>query len=253
MSISGDTAVVGAGSDDDNGESSGSAYAFVRSGTTWTEQAKLTASDGASSDGFGSAIFISGDTAVVGTRFADAAYVFVRSGTTWAEQHKLTANGAPTGDFFGNFVSVSGDTAVVGAYHEDAGGTNAGAAYVFELVVDSDGDGVPDADDACPDTPAGETVDANGCTPTRATENLLTDVDSFGLPQGVTTSLTASLNQVTANLSDGNPNNDGAVCGMLTAFINEVAAKEQNGQLTAGQASQLAQSAEAIKTTLGCS
>ena len=106
--------------------------------------------------------------------------------------------------------------------------------------------------DACPGTPAGEAVDANGCTPTEANENLLDDVDSLGLPNGVANSLTAPLNQATANLNDGNPNNDGAVCGSLTAFIKQVAAKERNGQLTATQAEELRQAAEIIKAALGC-
>ena len=48
VAIAGDTIVVGAyGDDTDNGTNSGSAYVFTRTGTTWTEQAKLTASDGA--------------------------------------------------------------------------------------------------------------------------------------------------------------------------------------------------------------
>ena len=77
----------------------GSAYVFVRSGTTWSQQAKLTAADGAAGDEFGCSVAISGDTAVVGARYdavganADqgSAYVFVRSGTTWSQQAKLTA------------------------------------------------------------------------------------------------------------------------------------------------------------------
>jgi hypothetical protein len=85
VAVSGDTAVVGANGDDDAGSSSGSAYVFVRSGTVWTQQAKLTASDAATSDQFGVSLAVSGDTAVIGAyRFpADigSAYVFVRSGS----------------------------------------------------------------------------------------------------------------------------------------------------------------------------
>ena len=66
VSISGDTAVIGAQCDCDNGTFSGAAYVFVRDGTTWTEQQKLTASDGDSNDWFGCSVSISGDTAVVG-------------------------------------------------------------------------------------------------------------------------------------------------------------------------------------------
>ena len=53
VAISGDTALVGANGDDDGGSASGSAYVLVRSGTTWTQQAKLTASDAAAGDQFG--------------------------------------------------------------------------------------------------------------------------------------------------------------------------------------------------------
>ncbi len=66
VAISGDTAIVGAYLDDDAGSASGSAYVFVRSGTTWSQQAKLTALDGAAFDLFGYSVAISGDTAIVG-------------------------------------------------------------------------------------------------------------------------------------------------------------------------------------------
>ncbi len=41
---------------------SGAAYVFTRSGTTWSQQAKLTAADGAAGDYFGSGVAIDGDT-----------------------------------------------------------------------------------------------------------------------------------------------------------------------------------------------
>jgi len=66
VSISGDYALVGASKDDDNGSDSGSAYIFKRSGTSWAEEAKLTASDGVSGDEFGYSVSISGDYAIVG-------------------------------------------------------------------------------------------------------------------------------------------------------------------------------------------
>ena len=47
---------------------------------------------------------------------------------------KLTASDAQFNDQFGQSVAVSGDTAVVGAFGEDAGGSDAGAAYVFDLL-----------------------------------------------------------------------------------------------------------------------
>ena len=66
VSIDGDYAIIGAPQNDDAGSNSGSAYVFVRSGTTWTQQAKLTASDEATGDKFGWSVSISGDKAIVG-------------------------------------------------------------------------------------------------------------------------------------------------------------------------------------------
>ncbi|WP_309399388.1 FG-GAP repeat protein [Cerasicoccus maritimus] len=134
VSISGDTAIVGADYDDDNGDASGSAYVFVRSGGIWTEQAKLTASDGAADDHFGYSVSLSGDTAIVGANYDDdsgSAYVFVRSGGVWSVQAKLTASDRAAEDYFGSSVSLSGDTAIVGAHYDDDNGSSSGSAYVF--------------------------------------------------------------------------------------------------------------------------
>lgn len=83
-------------------------------------------------------------------------------------------------------------------------------------------------------------------------ENLIADVNGLGLPEAVATSLTASLNEAPAILNDGNPHNDVAACGKLTAFINDVGGQEGNGQLTPTQAEELRQAAEAMKAVLGC-
>jgi uncharacterized repeat protein (TIGR01451 family) len=141
VSGSGDTVAVGASADDTpGGISAGSAYVFVRSGTTWTLQQHLLAADGAMGDNFGGSVSLSGDTlliganakATVGGTNAGAAYVFVRSGTTWTQQQELLAADGQGFDDFGISVSLSLDTAVIGARLDDnAGGTNAGAAYVF--------------------------------------------------------------------------------------------------------------------------
>ena len=124
VAISGDTVVVGAVWNDDNGTDSGSAYIFTRSGTAWTEQAKLTASDGAADDNFGNSVAISGDTVVVGAWHDDdngtdsgSAYIYTRSGTAWTEQAKLMASDGAADDEFGDSVAISGDTVVVGAFH----------------------------------------------------------------------------------------------------------------------------------------
>jgi hypothetical protein len=165
VAVSGNTMVVGApGEDSDargvNGNQndndalgSGAAYVFVRSGTTWSQQAYLKASNADPGDGFGIGVAISGDTIVVGAFTEDsgatgvdgnqadnsvmasgAAYVFVRSGTTWTQQAYLKASNTGFGDLFGSSVGVSGDTIVVGSFNEgniDDDLSATGAAYVF--------------------------------------------------------------------------------------------------------------------------
>ena len=141
VAISGDTAVVGCpidrvGADD----AQGSAYVFVRSGATWSQQARLTAGDGAANDYFGSSVAISGDTVVIGASSDSigassgqgSAYVFTRSGASWIYQQKLVAAGGSAYDSFGCSVAISGDIVAIGAYRDDVGtDENQGSAYVF--------------------------------------------------------------------------------------------------------------------------
>jgi hypothetical protein len=133
VSISGDYAIVGAWENDDDGNASGSAYIFHRSGTTWSQQAKLTASDASAADNFGWSVSISGDYAIVGAKGNDddgeasgSAYIFYRNeGDTdnWGEQALLTASNGDAGDLFGHSVSISGDNAIVGAFGDEDGGS----------------------------------------------------------------------------------------------------------------------------------
>jgi hypothetical protein len=129
VAISGSTVVVGAPGEN---TATGAAYVYVRSGTTWSQQARLTASDAATQDLFGDSVAISGSTVLMGApnenTATGAAYVYVRSGTTWSQQARLTASDAAENDLFGWAVAIHGTTAVVGAEHEN--GFN-GAAYVF--------------------------------------------------------------------------------------------------------------------------
>jgi len=138
ISSNGNTAIVGAYTEDTGGSSAGAAYIFTRSGTTWTQQAKIQASDKATNDLFGYSVSISGDgnTAIAGALFEEyggSAYIFTRSGTTWTQQAKIQASDRQASDFFGSSVSMSsnGNTAIVGAMFEDTGGSSAGAAYIF--------------------------------------------------------------------------------------------------------------------------
>jgi MYXO-CTERM domain-containing protein len=136
VAISGNTVLVGCYLDNPQGAESGSAYVFVRSGSTWTQQQKLTAADGAAQTWFGYSVALDGDTALV-SRHGDAAirgsaYVFVRSGSTWTQQQKLTAADGLAGDYFGGSVALSDNTALVGAYVDDnQPDDRQGSAYVF--------------------------------------------------------------------------------------------------------------------------
>ncbi len=139
VAVDGDTAVIGALLDDDAGANSGSAYVFTRDEFgIWSQQAKLTASDGAAIDRFGISVAVDGDTAVIGAFFDDdggansgSAYVFARSAGMWTEQAKLTASDAAAADRFGRGVAVDGDTAVIGASLGDGSVFASGSAYVF--------------------------------------------------------------------------------------------------------------------------
>jgi hypothetical protein len=137
VAISGDYAIVGAAGDDDKGEQSGSAYVFHRSGSSWTQAAKLTASDGVGCDNFGQSVAIFGDFAVVGTvddcdrGVAGSAYIFQRSGGSWTQMAKLTASDGSADDFFGESVAISGDYVIVGAAGDDDKGEQSGSAYIF--------------------------------------------------------------------------------------------------------------------------
>ena len=129
VSLSGTTALVGAFGKD---SFQGAAYVFTFDGSSWSQQAKLIASDGASGDSFGTSVSLSGNTALVGaynkTSSQGAAYVFAFDGSSWAQQAELTASDAVSGDDFGYSVSLSGNTALVGAYKKTSA---QGAAYVF--------------------------------------------------------------------------------------------------------------------------
>jgi FG-GAP repeat/Bacterial Ig-like domain len=172
VAVSGDTIVVGALGEDsstlgvnglpnESATSSGAAYVFTRSGTSWNEQAFLKGSNTESGDTFGYSVAVSGDTIIVGAygessnsvgvnenqvnnnaTLSGAAYVFARSGSAWSQQGYLKASNTGAFDIFGFSVAVSGDTAVVGAKGESSSTTGvnsipnelsgtSGAAYVF--------------------------------------------------------------------------------------------------------------------------
>ena len=177
MALSGDTLAVGAYGEDSNATGvngnqannsatgSGAVYLFTRSGTTWSQQAYLKASNTGALDQFGSSVALSGDVLAVGARGEDsnatgvngkganngepvsgAAYLFTRSGATWSQAAYLKASNTQADDRFGSSVALSGDVLAVGADREgsnatgvngdqaDNGAPNSGAAYVRRIA-----------------------------------------------------------------------------------------------------------------------
>lgn len=137
--LSGDLAVIGAFEADVGATvNQGAAYVFERTGTTWTERAKLTPQVAGDWALFGSWVGLSGGTAIIGAPFETvgpnqyqgAAYVFTLNGAAWSEEARLEATDAAAFRRFGHSVSISGDTAVIGSFGAP-GPQGPGAAYVF--------------------------------------------------------------------------------------------------------------------------
>ena len=126
VAISGSTALVSGGLYDTQAQLAHWGYVYVKSGSAWTQQARLVPSDLASNSGpaFRFNVAIDGDTAVLASTFG--AYVFTRSGTSWSQTQKIAP--VTTGAPFGTAVAVSGNLLAIG------GGSETGAAgqvYVF--------------------------------------------------------------------------------------------------------------------------
>lgn len=138
VSIDGEVVLIGAYSDDSNGDRSGSAYVFVRVPSkpgSWSQEAKLIPTDNMELQQFGRSVAIDGEIAVIGAWWSDelvgAAYVFVvdpvGSGI-WVQQAKLVAEDGASEDFFGESVAIDGNTVVV-----SAPSPNSPASYVFKF------------------------------------------------------------------------------------------------------------------------
>lgn len=182
-----DTVVVGSGRAE-------AAYVFTPSGSGWNEVI-LTASDSPPGASFGTSVAISGDTVVIGAPEQDdgagSAYVFNRQPDgAWAEMAKLQASDRVSWDYLAgeDSLGISNGKIVTGGGYWNS----KDAIYVFEGfgAADSDGDGVTDDVDACPDTPAGEAVDANGCAQSQLDDDgdgVTNDIDACpGTPAGET-------------------------------------------------------------------
>jgi hypothetical protein len=137
VAISGNTAIIGADGDDDNGECSGSAYLFDT--TTGQQLFKLLPSDGQSRDYFGRSVAISGTTAIVGApgdddngEFSGSAYLF--DTTTGQQLFKLLLSDGAAFDGFGGSVAISGTMAILGS-NDDDNGPASGTAYLFDTIT----------------------------------------------------------------------------------------------------------------------
>ncbi|MEQ8765183.1 MAG: IPT/TIG domain-containing protein [Planctomycetota bacterium] len=140
VAIGGGRAVVGAYHDFITGFNAGSAYVFDT--TNGQELFKLTASDTAPNDFFGTSVALDGSLAIIGANGDDdggsssgSAYVF--DVTTGQEISKATASNAASGDELGSSVSIQGTRIVVGAYRSDIPDAASGSAYLFDIVLDT--------------------------------------------------------------------------------------------------------------------
>jgi hypothetical protein len=138
VAISGTTMVVGA--DGGGSAQDGAVYVFQESGSNWLQVGELTASDGAPSDSFGSAVAIDGNTIIVGAQEGGGnagglTYVYTEPTSGWVnmtETAELSASDGAGGDQFGSAVAISGGEIVIGAVDASVGGnSHQGAAYVF--------------------------------------------------------------------------------------------------------------------------
>ncbi|EIP97020.1 hypothetical protein OpiT1DRAFT_01447 [Opitutaceae bacterium TAV1] len=247
VSLSGDSALVGAYQDDDKGSSSGSAYYYKgldnktglpegytgpASVTTATYQdVKLLASDGAANDYFGHLVSLSGDSALIGAAQDDdkgsssgSAYYFKgldgktglpegytgpASVTTATYQDvKLLASDGAANDYFGYSVSLSGDSALVGAYWDDDTAFNAGAAYYFKGLDGKTG------------RPEGYTGPASVTTATYEDVKLLASDGAASDYFGYSVSLSGDRFVIAANSADPNgvSNAGKAYAGDIRAF-----------------------------------
>ncbi len=147
VAVSGDTVIVGApGIDGDIG----GAFVYVRSGTTWTRQAKLTVTGASVVDDLGETVALRGDTALVGApaysgMTSPAVYVFQRSGSTWLEKKKLVNSDGVAGDEFGGSLALFGSDILVSAEQHRVGANfgqgrvyiYSGSEWVTESTIDS--------------------------------------------------------------------------------------------------------------------
>lgn len=142
VALSENTALVSARRDDTEelGIDAGSAYIFVREGSTWTQQAKLTSPDGQADDRFGRGVALSSDTAIISAMNHDAngsntgaLYVYKKGSGGWRYTSKFIAQSSMPDDKLGWNVGLSNDVAIIATPNHDAKGQESGAVFIQDL------------------------------------------------------------------------------------------------------------------------
>jgi len=138
VSLAGDTAIVGAFRDTDNGNGSGSAYIYRFDGKQWIEEVKLLASDGENGDMFGRSVSTNGEIVIIGAprdngngMDSGSVYIYRFDGKKWIEEVELLASDGSSMDNFGWSVCISNDMVIVGARQE--GEFSHGSAYIYRF------------------------------------------------------------------------------------------------------------------------
>lgn len=136
VAVDGDTIIVGAYKDDDDGSSSGSAYIFTRDASNqWLQQAKLTASDANVGYHFGRFVDLDGNRALIGSPFHHplnygAAYIFEQTGGIWTQRARFQSNPLTVVEWFGGSVAIKGDRVLIGSFYGQ--GTHPGEAVLYQ-------------------------------------------------------------------------------------------------------------------------
>lgn len=143
VSLRGNCLLVGANSDDDNGDRSGAAYIFRKTGKKWKQEAKIVAKDGNAGDRFGLKVELMENNAIIGVGLDDnekecgSVYIFEHEGNHWLERTKIIPYDGQKLDYFGSNISVYGNYMLVGANGDDDVAKNAGSAYIYNMSVPS--------------------------------------------------------------------------------------------------------------------
>lgn len=146
VAIAGTTVAVGTYLHKNENGTRGAVYLFDYNGSSWTQTAKLTASDGNEMDSFGVSVAIEGNHVFVGAQSdqengatSGSVYVFSNVHGTWTEKFKLAPADGKDGDTFGHAIAAQGNTIVIGAHEHDASEFQSGIVYVVDRSDEGDG------------------------------------------------------------------------------------------------------------------